>query len=365
MDNPSLAPGRQGRESMIHPLRIAALAPICVLPSLVAPGCAFDRDPLLSPPQAALEIESAAPSPAVSCAGNSGAVLTTYHGVPFYSNGSCTGTWHGEYQCPEVVKRYNLHLDWHGNASTYCEADALRQRNLILLPNQVGSPGLDGDIVAFDGPSCGKGVGHVGVRCGTPDPGHWQLCDQNRAWRASDNPLRLKRSGGALESFSTNCLVCGASRPGWDFSDTVGLGSGSHGWTLVNMRLASADPTAIRLEPGDSSPQMLSPTRLRLNPDPRKGGYGRLHVFLRSSGGIRGLRVHFRAESDAAWDDARSQIAAIPADPGWNDVVVELAGNPRWISSERIDQIRIDPLQRGNLAGARPVIELDWMRFDR
>ena len=338
---------------MLHLLRITALVPIFVV--AVA----------LSTPRAALEIEAIAPAAATVCAGNSGAVLTIYQGVPFYSNGSCTGTWNGEYQCPEAVKRYNRHLDWHGNASTYCEADALRERNLILLPNEGASPGLDGDIIAFDGPSCGKGVGHVGVRCGTPDARHWELCDQNRAWRASDNPLRLRRSGGALDSFTPSCLVCGASRPGWDFSDTVGLGSGSHGFTLVDMRLVSVDQASIRIEPGDSSPQMLSPAGLRLNPDPRRGGYGRLRLFLRSSGGIRGLVVHFRVESDGAWDDAKARFAAIPADSEWRDVVVDLAANPGWVSGERIDQIRIDPVQRGNLAGARGVIDLDWMRFDR
>ena len=354
---------------MVHHPRIAVLLLFSGLAGLLAPGCAGERDPSLASedlvPRAALECEATAPAPVTACGGNSGAVLTTYQGVPFYSNGSCTGTWNGEFQCPEAVKRYNLHLDWHGNASTYCEVDALRERNLIFLPNQGGSPGLDGDIIAFDGPSCGKGVGHVGVRCGTPDPGHWELCDQNRAWRASDDPLRLKRTGGALESFSTHCLVCGSSRPGWDFSDTLGLGTGSHGFTLVDMRLVSADSTAIRLSPGDSSPQLVSPANLRLNPDPRKGGYGRLHLFLRSSGGIQGLVVRFRSESDSGWDDARARFAPIAADGGWHDVVVDLAANPGWVSGDRIDQIRIDPVQRGNLAGARGTLDLDWMRFDR
>jgi hypothetical protein len=347
---------------MVHPLQRAAFVRFAVLASLAAPGCFGEREPSLDTPRPALEIAAAA---VVACAGNSGAVLTTYQGVPFYSNGSCTGTWNGEFQCPDAVKRYNRHLDWHGNAGTYCEADALRERNLILLPNESASPGLDGDIVAFDGPSCGKGVGHVGVRCGTPDPRHWELCDQNRAWQSSNDPLRLRRSGGALESFSPNCLVCGTSRPGWDFSDSVGLGAGSHGFTLVDMRLVSANAAAIRLEPVDSSPELLSPTGLRLNPDPRKGGYGRLHVLLRSSGGIRGLVVHFRAEGESGWDDAKAQFAPVFSDRGWTDVVVELAASPGWVSGDRIDQIRIDPVQTGNLVGPRGVIELDWMRFDR
>ncbi len=350
---------------MLQHLRIPALVAISGLASLAASGCAADRDPSLSLPRAALEIQAAAPAAVIACEGNSGAVLTTYQGVPFYSNGSCTGTWNGEFQCPEVVKRYNLHLEWHGNASTYCEAEALRERNLILLPNEPGSPGLDGDIVAFDGPSCGKGVGHIGVRCGTPDARHWELCDQNRAWLADDDPLRLTRTGGALDSFAQNCLVCGASRPGWDFSDTVGLGAGSHGFTLVDLRLVSADTTAIRLSPGRPSPQMLSPAGLRLNPDPRKGGYGRLHLVLRSTGRTRGLVVHFRVEGDVGWDDMKAAFAPIPAGTGWHDVVVELAANPGWISGERIDQLRIDPVEKSSAIGDRGTLDLDWMRFDR
>ena len=302
---------------------------------------------------------------AAACAGNSGAVLTTYFGVPFYSNGTCTGTWEGAYQCPEVVKRYSLHEDWHGNAGTYCDRDALRRRNLILVPNEESSPTLNGDIVAFDGPSCGKGVGHVGLRCGARDANHWSLCDENRTSRAANNPLELTRTGGALDSFGTSCLVCGSSRPGWDFSDVEGLGTGTHGWTLTDMRLVSADSTAIRLDPGATAPQMLSPAGLRLNPDSREGGYGRLHLFLRSSAGTRWLRVHFTTESDGAWDEAKVQFAAIPASGGWSDIVVDLARNPRWTSGERIDQIRIDPIQTRYLVSGGGVIEIDWMRFDR
>ena len=144
MDTPSADQVTPGRESMFDHPWIVALVPLFVLAGI-----------------AALEIEAIAPAAAVSCAGNSGDVLTTYQGVPFYSNGSCTGTWNGEFQCPDAVKRYARHQDWHGNASTYCEADALRERNLILLPNESASPGLDGDIVAFGGPSCGKGVGQA------------------------------------------------------------------------------------------------------------------------------------------------------------------------------------------------------------
>jgi hypothetical protein len=299
------------------------------------------------------------------CAGNSGDVLTTYFGVPFYSNGTCTGTWQGSYQCPEVVKRYSLHPDWHGNAVTYCDRDALRRRNLILVPNDESAPALNGDIVAFDGPSCGKGVGHVGLRCGARDADHWSLCDQNRTSRAANNPLELTRRGGAIDSFGTSCLVCGSSRPGWDFSDVEGLGTDTHGWTLTDLRLVSADRAAIRLDPGASAPRMLSPAGLRLNPDPRAGGYGRLHIFLRSSAGTRWLGVHFTTESDGAWDDAKAQFAAIPGGGGWNEVVVELVGNPRWVSGERIDQIRIDPVQTGYRAASGGVIEIDWMRFDR
>lgn len=328
---------------MLHHLRIPALVLLSTLPIFSATAGAVSAP----------------------CAGNSGAVLTTYFGVPFYSNGTCTGTWEGAYQCPEVVKRYSLHPDWHGNAATYCDRDALRRRNLILVPNEPSAPALNGDIVAFDGPSCGKGVGHVGVRCGARDADHWSLCDENRTSRAANDPLELTRTGGALDSFGTSCLVCGSSRPGWDFSDVEGLGTGTHGWTLTDLRLASADAAAIRLDPGATAPQMLSPAGLRINPDPREGGYGRLRIFLRSSAGTRWLRVHFTTESDGAWDEEKAQFAAIPGNGGWNEVVVELARNPRWVGGDRIDQLRIDLLKTGYLARAGGVIEIDWMRFDR
>ena len=292
---------------MLHPLRIPALALLSTLPIFSATAGAVSA----------------------TCAGNSGAVLTTYFGVPFYSNGTCTGTWEGAYQCPEAVKRYGLHPDWHGNAATYCDRAALRQRNLILVPNEPSAPTLNGDIVAFDGPSCGKGVGHVGVRCGARDADHWSLCDENRTSRAANDPLELTRTGGALDSFGTSCLVCGSSRPGWDFSDVEGLGTGTHGWTLTDLRLVSADATAIRLDPGASTPQMLSPAGLRLNPDPREGGYGRLRIFLRSSAGTRWLRVHFTTESDGAWDEEKEQFAAMPGNGGWSEVVVELGHRRR------------------------------------
>lgn len=353
---------------MLHHARRAAALPLSVLQLLAAAGCTRDVD--TSPPASreVLESEAAAaatepPAPS-SCAGNTGATLTTYHGVPFYSNGTCTGTWDGVYQCPEVVKRYSQHLDWHGHARTYCEPDALRERNLILLSNDSASPGRNGDIVAFDGPSCGKGVGHVGLRCGTPDATHWQLCDQNRTRRSSDDPLRLTRTGGALDTFYPGCLVCGASRPGWDFSDVHGLGTGTYGWTITDLSLASADAAAIHLSPGGPRPQLLSPSSLRLNPDPAAGGYGRLHIFLKASAGTRALRVHFTTASDRTWDELKAQSALIPGNAGWNDVVVDLAANPRWIAGDRIDQIRIDPVRRAGFAGDPGVIDLDWMRFD-
>jgi hypothetical protein len=350
------------------PLRLTAALPLTVLPLIAAPGCARDIDPSPSPTTEVRQREettaAAKAEAASSCAGNAGEILATYYGVPFYSNGTCTGTWEGSYQCPEVVKRYNQHMDWHGHARTYCDPDTARERNLIFLPNQRDSPGLNGDIVAFDGPSCGKGVGHVGLRCGTPDATHWQLCDQNRTQRARDNPLYLRRIGGALDTFGPSCLVCGSSRPGWDFSDVHGLGTGSYGWTLTGMRLVSADAAAIHLEPGDSDPQMLSPAGLRLNPDPSAGGYGRLHIFLRSRAEDRRLRVYFTTASDGAWDEAKAQSVRIPDNARWNDVVVNLAANPLWASGDRIDQIRIDPAPRGDLSSAEDVIDIDWMRFD-
>jgi hypothetical protein len=352
---------------MRHHVRIVAALPLLVFPMLTTLGCAREGDPS---PLALAEVQekeplAAAPDNSVACAGNSGVPLTTYHGVPFYSNGACTGTWDGPYQCPEVVKRYSQHMDWHGHARTYCDPDTLRERNLLFLPNERDSLGLNGDIVAFDGPSCGKGVGHVGLRCGTPDAGHWQLCDQNRTQRAFDDPLRLPRVGGALATFEPSCLVCGSSRPGWDFSEVHGLGKGSFGWTLEDMTLVSTDAAAIRLSPGVSDPQLLSPSALRINPNPAAGGYGQLHLFLRSRGVSRSLRVHFTTASDRGWDEEKAVEAPIPATPGWHDVVVHLAQNPRWVSGGRIDQIRIDPGRGRSVSSSGEIIDIDWIRFDR
>jgi hypothetical protein len=354
---------------MAHHVRITAALPLAMLSTLAAGSCAPERDTSLSSSSPSAEAQqretiSTAEPGSAACAGNTGEVLAVYHGVPFYSNGSCTGTWAGVYQCPEVVKRYNLHMDWHGHARTYCDPDAARERNLIFLPNQRESPGRNGDIVAFDGPSCGKGVGHVGLRCGTPDAAHWQLCDQNRAWSAFDNPLELTRTGGALDTFDPSCLVCGVSRPGWDFTDVHGLGTESYAWTLNGMSLVSVDAAAIRLDPGPRAPQLVSPSGLRLNPDPTCGGYGKLHVFMKSRAANRALRVHFTTLSDGIWDDAKAQSAPIPWSGSWNDVVVELAANPRWINGGRIDQIRIDPVRQAGFSGDEDALEVDWMRFD-
>lgn len=352
---------------MRHHVQIVAALLLLVFPMLATLDCASggDASPLASGETQETEALAAAPDDSVACAGNSGVPLTTYHGVPFYSNGSCTGTWDGSYQCPEVVKRYSQHMDWHGHARTYCDPDTARERNLIFLPNQRDSLGLNGDIVAFGGPNCGRGVGHVGLRCGTPDARHWQLCDQNRTQRADDDPLRLTRVGGALATFEPSCLVCGSSRPGWDFSDVHGLGTGSFGWTLEDMILVSADAGSIRLSPGDSSPQLLSPSALRLNPNPAAGGYGQLHLFLRSRGVSRSLRVHFTTASDRDWDEEKAVEAPIPATTGWNDVVVDLAQNPRWITGGRIDQIRIVPVRQRRASSSGDVVDLDWIRFDR
>lgn len=179
---------------MAHQVRITAALPLAMLSMLSAGSCASELDTSPSPSPSAVqqkETSSTVELAVAACAGNTGEVLAVYQGVPFYSNGSCTGTWAGAHQCPEVVKRYNQHMDWHGHARTYCDPDAARERNQIFLPDQREPPGRNGDIVAFDGPSCGKGVGHVGLRCGTPDATHWQLCDQNRAWSAFDNPVEL------------------------------------------------------------------------------------------------------------------------------------------------------------------------------
>ena len=341
---------------MRHHVRIVAALPLLVLPMLAT---------LASPKLQENQASATGPDDDVVCGGNTGVPLLTYQGVPFYSNGSCTGTWDGSYQCPEVVKRYNQHMDWHGHARTYCDPDIARERNLIFLPNQPDSLGLNGDIVAFDGPSCGKGVGHVGLRCGTPDRFHWQLCDQNRTQRVDDDPLRLTRTGGALDTFAPSCLVCGSSRPGWDVSDVHGLGKGSFGWTLQDMRLVSADAVSLRLAPGDNAPHFLSPSALRLNPNPAVGGYGQLHLLLKTRGATASLRVHFTTARDGAWDQEKAVEAPVPGNPGWNDVVVDLAGNPLWVNGGRIDQLRIDPLRWRGISSPDEVIDLDWIRFDR
>lgn len=352
---------------MPHHVRITAALLPAMLSMLAASSCSPDLDTSLWPSSSEVQEEQAistAQPGSSACAGNTGEVLAVYNGVPFYSNGSCTGTWSGSYQCPEVVKRYNEHMDWHGHAATYCDPDAARERNLIFLPNQPESPGRNGDIVAFDGPSCGKGVGHVGIRCGTPDAAHWQLCDQNRTWSAHDNPLQLTRTGGALDTFEPSCLVCGVSRPGWDFSDVHGLGSESYRWTLNGMSLVSADAAAIRLDPGPRAPQLVSPSGLRLEPDPLFGGYGKLHVFMKSRAANRAIRVHFTTLSDGVWDEVKAQSAPIPRNGSWNDVVVDLAANPSWINGGRIDQIRIDPVRQGDFSSDEDVLDIDWIRFD-
>lgn len=238
---------------MRHHVRIEAALPLLVVPMLATLGCARESEalPLASTTEVQeKETRAAAPDDSVACGGNSGAPLTTYHGVPFYSNGAC-------------------------------------------------------------------------------------------------------------------CLVCGSSRPGWDFSDVHGLGKDSFGWTLADMTLVSLNAAAIRLAPGASAPQLLSPSALQLNPNPAAGGYGQLHLFLRSRGVSRSLRVHFTTASDRGWDEEKAVEAPIPATPGWNDVVVDLAQNPRWVTGGRIDQIRIDPVQRRSASSYGEIIDIDWIRFDR
>ncbi len=298
-----------------------------------------------------------------ACGGNYGSALTSYNGTTFYSNGSCTGTSCGNWQCVEAVERYFGHTDWIGNGNSFCDTSKARRSNLIFFPN--GAPGLDGDIIGFNGPSCGGGAGHTGIRCATPSSSTWRLCDQNRTQYASKDPIDLSRTGESLASFSASCTLCGYMRPGWDFDAQYGLGTGSYGWQLTNMTFVSADATAVKLNPGDSDPQLKSPAGLNLNPNSAAGGYDKIRVRLRKYANNSTLRVYFVTSTYPTWSEIQAESTNIPVTGAWTEAVVNLGVNGYWRYGGRVSQIRIDPVQAGNPGSTTDTIEIDWVRMER
>jgi len=91
--------------------------------------------------------------------------------------------------------------------------------------------------------------------------------------------------------------------------------------------------------------------------------YGVLRYELRGwGGGAAGTTVYFRGK-DAGFRQSHTLSRSVRLDGRWNEVRFPLFADPRWVASGRIEEIRIDPMERRGpfeLRGLRLGNDVAW-----
>lgn len=291
--------------------------------------------------------------PASGCTGSYGSSLGSYWGVTAYSNGSCTGTGSGTYQCVEFIDRFHTVTTSHvGNANTYDDGDNPRKMNMIFFANNNGTYGpKTGDIVISNGGT----YGHVAISTAVPSTSMTVL---HQNWSSTTGSLTMSRSSTNVSGFSSSYSVAGWSRPGWEFGGSLDSTSSIYGWTVRNATITAEDSTGFTLNPS-SDPGLVSPSGLNINGS--SGKYRYVKVRMKSLAPDGTVRVYFTTAASTSWDEAKAVSGTVSTSGSWATVAIDMSSNSYWTAS-RINQLRVDPANNGN-SGSSDLITIDkiWL----
>jgi len=98
--------------------------------------------------------------------------------------------------------------------------------------------------------------------------------------------------------------------------------------------------------------------------DANSADYGVLRYELQAAGGTGATQAYFRAPAETL-HESRSMVRAYDGDGAWHEVRFPLFADPRWAARGRIEEIRIDPVDRPvpfAIRGVRLENDLEWAR---
>ncbi|MCB9741330.1 MAG: CHAP domain-containing protein [Alphaproteobacteria bacterium] len=288
-----------------------------------------------------------------TCGGNYGTAMASLWGVTAYSNGSCSGSGSGTYQCVELIDRFHRQTTSHyGNANTYDDGDNPRRMNMIFFANNNGTYGPKvGDVLISNGGS----YGHVGLVYSVATSS-LTVMDQNFS---STSALRsISRSNTNVSGFSTSYSISGWIRPGWEFGGNLDSTSSIYGWTVRNASIVAEDSTGFTINPS-SDPGLVSPSGLQI--DGASGRYRYVKIRMKSSAPDGNVRVYFTTANSTSWNETKAVSATVSTNNSWTTVAVDMASNSYWKAS-RVNQLRVDPASNGN-SGSSDTITIDkiWL----
>lgn len=298
--------------------------------------------------------------PRSGCGSSYGTVLDSFQGVSAYSNGTCSGTGSGTYQCVEFTDRVHKVTASHsGNANSYNDGTAPRKMNMMYFTNNNGTYAPKrGDLVVSDSGT----YGHVAIVDSTSSSAA-TLIDQN--WSASSATHSVTLSSTKLGSMGSY-TIAGWLRPGWDFgSSNLDTSSSVYGWTVLRATQTGANSTGVTINPS-SDPGLRSPSGLYLHPVPSSAGgegYGKVKIRLKSSAPDGNVRVYFITTTDSTWDESKAESTTVKTDGSWQTVTVDMSVNGYWVYGGRVNQIRVDPASNGN-SGSSDSISIDAVWFE-
>jgi len=297
---------------------------------------------------------------AASCGSSYGRALDSYDGITAYSNGSCSGTGSGSYQCVEYIDRVHPVTTSHsGNADTYANGRNARNMDMILFNNGGSRNPLFGDIVVSDAGT----YGHVGI---LKSVGSSSATVIHQNWSSSSATMSVSRSGKSLSGFSSSYPIYGWLRPGWNFNSSNGDStSGINGWSVSNASIVQVRNKGVQLNPA-SDPGITSPSGMNLNPyrtsSGAGNGYGKIKIRLKSSCPDGNVRVYFTTSAYPSWSESQSESTRVATDGSWHYVTVDMRVNGYWVYGGRVNQIRIDPCNNGNSASS-DIVGIDKVWF--
>lgn len=285
-----------------------------------------------------------------ACGGNYGTVLSSLWGVSAISNGSCTASGSGTYQCVELIDRLHRTTTSHsGDAKTYDDGNNARKMNMRAFTNGAEAPKAGEVFVSNDGT-----WGHVGAISSVGGTSV-TLIDQNRSSTSGTASVSLSGSTlGKLGSLTLATLLV----PGWDFGSAIDTTTSVYGWSVSNASIASVSTTAITLNPS-SDPYIKSPTGLQLDPT----HYTKVKIRMSSKAPDGNVRVYFTTSTYPGWAEVQAESSTVSTTGSYYDVTVDMSGNGYWVYGGRVNQVRVDPCSNGN-STATDLITIDKVWFE-
>lgn len=330
-------------------LRILEGEPADEVPVRAAPASMVDAMENLANREAA---EREFVTAVAACGGTYGTSLGSLWSTTAYSNGSCSGSGSGSYQCVEFIDRLHRNTASHsGNANTYDDGNNARRMNMYKFSNGSLTPQI-GDVCVSNGGSYGHVCAVYSLASSTATVIH-----QN--WSSSSATLGVSRSSNTLGSLSSSYSIANLLRPGWDFGSAIDTTSSIYGWSVRNASITTVDSTGFTINPS-SDPGLTSPSGLQLDPT----RYTKLTIRMKSRAPDGNVRVYFTTSSYTSWREVQAESATVTADGTWRDVTINFGVNGYWVYGGRVNQIRIDPASNGN-SGSSDTISIDraWFTY--